>query len=304
MADQLTLQTPTAKTTTAELLAALKAHYVKPSDLSKRYASETESDLLVEEVCAPGSNRRCDLLRIGMWASRGHRIIVHEIKISRSDFLKELDDPAKAEAWWPYCHEFWITAPDGLIDPGELPDGWGLMVPPANARIRKFRVRKAAAVKEPTVTPLLLVEVARRVDNARIGEIAQLNETHRNALYRAVDAEKRRQVERTIPPDVKARLELLDRLEDALDIRLASHTWSGDEAIRKVTPESAAAGLADYLVGHVSLQRIAEDMFRQAANLARFSAKAAETLTKAREELASMAPIAAARDEERRGGLL
>ena len=48
-----------------------------------------------------------------------------------------------------------IVAPSGLIDPGEVPDGWGLMVPPANGRGRKFRVVKKAAGREPAVTASL-----------------------------------------------------------------------------------------------------------------------------------------------------
>jgi hypothetical protein len=301
----MAFETPPAKPvamTTAELMGALRAHYIKPVAASARFQGQTDSDLLVEEVCAPGSGRRCDLLRIGMWASRGHRIIVHELKVSRADFLKELEDPAKAEAWWPYCHEFWIVAPDRLIDPGELPDGWGLMVPPPDSRRRKFKVVKQAASKDPQVTPLLMVEIARRVDNARLAEIAQLNSEHRSQLYGAVAAEKHRRVERSIPQDVRDRLDLLDRLEAALGTRVAGSGWTSDGVLKRVSPEQTAAAFADYFTAHVSLQEIAEDLFRQAANLSRAGARLGEQTARSTAALERFAPEAVRRDSQRLGG--
>jgi len=77
--------------TTAQVLAALIRHYRKPGEARS-------GEILITEPQAPGSSRRCDLLRVGMWASRGTGIDVHEVKVSRADWLRELDDPAKAEA--------------------------------------------------------------------------------------------------------------------------------------------------------------------------------------------------------------
>lgn len=53
----------------------------------------------------------------------------HEVKVSRSDWLQELADPSKAESWKRHCDRWWLVAPDGVVRPGELPDGWGLLVP-------------------------------------------------------------------------------------------------------------------------------------------------------------------------------
>src|ERR1039457_7550341 len=91
---------------------------------------------------------------------------VFGVDLSRSDWLRELDDPAKAEAWWPYCNRFWITAPPGIIVPAELPEGWGLMELPSNGR--RFKVKVAAGSKVPKLTTALMVELLRRADNARL----------------------------------------------------------------------------------------------------------------------------------------
>lgn len=265
-ADQMAIETPPPKPqqmTTAELLTALRAHYIKPVPASQRFQGQTDSDLLVEEVCAPGGTRRCDLLRIGMWASRGHRIIVHELKVSRPDFLKELEDPAKAEAWWPYCHEFWIAAPANLIDPAELPDGWGLMVPPSDPRRRRFKVVKQAATKDPQVTPGLLVEIARRVDNARLSEISRLNEEHRSAVYRAVEKERRNREARAMSPEVERAVTVVEQLEKALNVRFG-YGRDSKGVLETITPEQLASGLADYLLRHSGLQRAAEKLDQQA----------------------------------------
>lgn len=53
----------------------------------------------------------------------------HEIKVSRGDWLTELRKPEKAQVWKQYCDRWWLVAPVGIVQPSELPDGWGLLVP-------------------------------------------------------------------------------------------------------------------------------------------------------------------------------
>jgi hypothetical protein len=74
-----------------------------------------------------GPLRTADFLAIDMWESAGHHIIGHEVKISRSDWRRELAEPEKAEAWARYCDEWYVVAPTGMIDRTELPEGWGLI---------------------------------------------------------------------------------------------------------------------------------------------------------------------------------
>ena len=72
--------------------------------------------------------RRADAVAMALWPSRGLELNGYEIKVSRSDWRREIDgDAAKAEAVAKYCSRWWIVAPAGIVPVGELPDGWGLL---------------------------------------------------------------------------------------------------------------------------------------------------------------------------------
>ncbi|HEX9088231.1 MAG TPA: hypothetical protein VF867_11950 [Arthrobacter sp.] len=79
----------------------------------------------------------------------------HEVKVSRADWLTELRDPNKAEAIRRYMHHWWLVVPDAaIVKPGELPEGWGLMVPGANG---KLRAKVAAPRLAPEAPPLAFI---------------------------------------------------------------------------------------------------------------------------------------------------
>ena len=50
--------------------------------------------------------RTADAMALGLWPSRGNYLHGFELKVSRSDWLNELKDPAKAEAIAKYCDMF------------------------------------------------------------------------------------------------------------------------------------------------------------------------------------------------------
>lgn len=101
----------------------------------------------------PGfATRICDYMAIdtyqahdGDWSVR-HALHGHEIKVSRSDWLTELRDPTKAEAFRPYCTHWWLVVADAAIVRDDLPDGWGLLVMQGS--------RLVARRKVPAVEPL------------------------------------------------------------------------------------------------------------------------------------------------------
>lgn len=67
-----------------------------------------------------------------------------EVKVSRSDWLRELRTGGlKSEAWRSVCHYWWVVAPPGVVREGELPDGWGLLVGSERLRavVKPVRVR-------------------------------------------------------------------------------------------------------------------------------------------------------------------
>ncbi|GLU58606.1 hypothetical protein [Paenarthrobacter ureafaciens] len=83
-----------------------------------------------------------DFIAIDKYAS-SQAIHGHEIKVSRSDWLTELRDPSKAERIKRFCHRWWLVVPDAsIVKPGELPEGWGLMVKAGNVLRAKHRAPK------------------------------------------------------------------------------------------------------------------------------------------------------------------
>lgn len=73
------------------------------------------------------ATRTFDALALHLWPSRGLVLHGYEIKVSRSDWLREIKDPAKAEAACQLVEYFWIVAPKGVVRNGELPPTWGLV---------------------------------------------------------------------------------------------------------------------------------------------------------------------------------
>lgn len=230
---------------------ALERHYRKPG-------APRDGEILIPEVQAPGSNRRADLVRVGMWASRGTGIDVHEIKVSRADWLRELSDPAKAEAWWPYCNRFWVVAVPGIIPVEELPEGWGLMELPGSGR--RFKVRAAAATRtDIRLTVPLLVELLRRADNQRLAEIEAMRTTHRNELWKAQEAVSNERASGELPYETRQRLEALERIEGVLGVPLVQYSRDLGDQVTDVTERELAAFLAD-VRDHVSIQRRNHDL--------------------------------------------
>jgi transcriptional regulator len=95
--------------------------------LQKRYPAPEWA--LMQEVAPKtgGGTRYADAVAVNLWSSRGHAVHGFEIKVSRSDWLRELKQPEKAEDIFQYCDYWWILAPRGIVKDGELPPTWGLL---------------------------------------------------------------------------------------------------------------------------------------------------------------------------------
>lgn len=135
------------RTITADLLARLRRHYIKPG-------SGFNGGLFVPEVGwnNGGGGNRCDVIYVGFTSTSGRMMIGHEVKASRSDWLNELKKAGKADAWADQCHAWYVVAPStAVVKPEELPAGWGLLVPgPSKTRMA---IAVSAATKPLGHTP-------------------------------------------------------------------------------------------------------------------------------------------------------
>lgn len=78
---------------------------------------------------AARARRKIDLLVVSLWQSRGYQLDAVEIKVSMSDWKRELDNPAKADWWWSHSHRFWLAVPAVMVPKvqPDLPVTWGLL---------------------------------------------------------------------------------------------------------------------------------------------------------------------------------
>lgn len=85
-----------------------------------------------------------DAIAVGCWNSvGGNEVHGYEIKVSRGDWMKEIQDHKKAEAFTKYCHYWWIAAPKGIVKPEEMPSNWGLIEVSEKEGKYTSRIKKA-----------------------------------------------------------------------------------------------------------------------------------------------------------------
>lgn len=98
-----------------------------------------------------GAGPIADFIVADCWQGRDQwPLLGFEIKCARSDWLRELADPAKAQAWMRYCTRWYlVTSEPGIVRDGELPAGWGHM----QANSRGLLTVKAAPKLHPEPIP-------------------------------------------------------------------------------------------------------------------------------------------------------
>ena len=140
-AETLPLEAEAPKWTEKTVLDAIEPRYRKPGNGgSGEYAFMRQ----VRNAAGFDASRTFDAVAVHLWPSRGFTVDIIEVKVSRSDWLRELRDPAKAEAAHQLGDRFIVAAPAGIVQTGELPPGWGLIeVTPKRVRM----VAQPAAVK-------------------------------------------------------------------------------------------------------------------------------------------------------------
>lgn len=76
-----------------------------------------------------GREQRADAIAMHCWPSKGFELIGFELKISRSDWLRELKQPSKTDHMRQFCDKWYLVVYDLKVIKyaDELPKGWGLM---------------------------------------------------------------------------------------------------------------------------------------------------------------------------------
>lgn len=77
------------------------------------------------------------------------RTIAFEVKVSRSDFMREIADPSKRVFAETVANECFFAVPAGLVRVDEVPEDWGLMEYTSNGTLRSKKVAKQRTVTPP-----------------------------------------------------------------------------------------------------------------------------------------------------------
>jgi len=97
-----------------------------------------------------------DAMVLHLWPSDGLIRSAFEVKVSRNDFLAELQKPGKNNWCREYCHEFWFVATQDVIKEDELPAGDGWLCPrgPGLAIVRHASRKQDTKVDDSIVASL------------------------------------------------------------------------------------------------------------------------------------------------------
>lgn len=148
---------------TNELMTMLRERYPKDA-----YAFFTE----VPDGTGGNCRRHCDALVMSLWPSRGLTLTGFELKVSRGDWIKELKQPAKADSIARYC-DFWylVVSDEKIVQRGELPATWGLMMPVGG----KLKVKTEATKLEAEPISRKFIAGLFRAAQSQITHDAELN---------------------------------------------------------------------------------------------------------------------------------
>ena len=141
--------------TSNEIKKALANKYSPPS-----YALFTE----VAKGGVASFNGYIDAVAFALYPSLGHTIDGFEIKVSRSDFLREFEKPDKSGGAIVNCNRWWLVAPKGVCDKNELPKDWGLLEFIGG----RFYKRKQAQMREVEFNLSFIAGLVRRATEGTI----------------------------------------------------------------------------------------------------------------------------------------
>lgn len=198
-------------------------HFTEPEifDLLEQVFPQESFAVLPQVPDRTGRARRfADAVVMGLWRSRGLHLHGVEIKVSRSDWLRELKAPAKADLIACYCDFWWIVAPKGIVQKDELPETWGLLEADAG-RLKKV-------VKAPKLSPdgmgrPFLAGLLRRLREVETPQ-ARIDAAVKEALDAAEKREKARR--RADSQDARAQLlALRQKVRDFEDTSGLSLDW-------------------------------------------------------------------------------
>lgn len=170
------------------------------------------------------TTRTADAIVASVWPSRGLHFTGIEIKVSRSDWMREIADLGKAAEIQRFCHYWYVAAPAGLIQAAEVPETWGLIE--CDARGSRY-TKEAPTLKASPPDMLFVCAVLRAAADAHAAHfhkaipVAEVEKRIEEQIERRTD-EKHRNLNR----QVEQLRTTISEFEKASGVSLA-RAWDG-----------------------------------------------------------------------------
>lgn len=170
-----------SETTRKKIAATATSHDVRMA-LRKRYESPAWAMFHeVRNAAGFDAKRSADAIAMSTWPSRGLTLHGFEIKVHRSDWLRELKRPDKADPICRYCDYWWlVVGHDKVIhDSSEVPETWGLL----EMKGAKLVVVRDAPKLEPMAIDRSFLACLLRAANEQ-GSVEPMLKRHRAEGYK------------------------------------------------------------------------------------------------------------------------
>jgi hypothetical protein len=219
--------------------------------------------------------RHADAVVMSLWPSRGLTVMGVEIKVSRSDWLAELRNGAKAEAVAEYCDQWYVAVSRAsIIAEGELPQAWGLIACDSG---------KAKVIKQaPTLTPKPLDRGFVAAMLRRASEFITPDQWVKDKLAqeRAIAEEKARELAQD---EIEKYKQLAERLaktiaefESKTGVTITRYTLQGNHETFQAVKRAIEAGDVDMDFQAARMERAAR-LMREAAQTLKATAQGTPT---------------------------
>lgn len=175
----------------------------------------------VRDKAGHEASRTADGIAMHLWPSRGLEVNGLEIKAYRSDWLKELKTPEKAENIYKYCDRWWIVAAcEGVVKKDEVPVNWGFMQV-KNDRV--YRIKEAPKLEPIPLSRDFIAAMLKRatqgmidkkdVDARIAGQIAEAKQEGAKGVG-SLEAHYKREME--------SRQRIIDKFQEASGIDIGN----------------------------------------------------------------------------------
>ncbi|MGL4241670.1 MAG: hypothetical protein ACRCTI_11210 [Beijerinckiaceae bacterium] len=197
------------------------------------------------------ARRFADAIGVYNWTTPSPHFVGFEIKISRGDWLRELRDPSKADAFLPYCKTWCLAAMPGVANKEELPPSWGLLELHGEKLVTKVRPPVLAPQSPPwPLIQMLIRRAHERRDGEVMSEASKMIARLRADIDRRVEDQVRHAIQQS--DGIKHRAAAIKE-ETGLDLL---HGYYNPKSIRH------ALGLIDALGRMDSARRSAEALIK------------------------------------------